>query len=207
MAQNNSFEARQTTEWTDVERPGNYIVTPDTSQGSENSLPITGDQYVCEFTGCKGKGKTFTRTYDLRRHVKEQHACPHQICGGKFFERPKDLKTHLKEEHPESPHPFECGSCKLTQKQPKSFLRNEKLKTHLERFHKVDQALPFNPPQCLVEPCFKTGVVGGIYFASQADFSKHQAVVHSTSHASYCEAQPELGKFKLEHRSIDYLIF
>ena len=93
----NPFELSQTED---------AIQAHNTSEGSRKA------PYYCNFPTCKPQGKSFTRTADLDRHIKEQHTSEKR--------------------------PFVCGNCQLKGTK-KDFPRREKLKNHLRTFHDMEE--------------------------------------------------------------------
>jgi hypothetical protein len=102
----------------ETEQSGNYAFpfeagqTEDVVKAHHNSEGSRKATYYCSFPECKARGKSFTRTADLDRHIKEQHK-------------------------PER-RPFVCGNCQLKGAR-KDFPRKEKLKNHLRTFHEMQE--------------------------------------------------------------------
>jgi hypothetical protein len=101
-----------------MEQNGNYEflfepgLTEDFVQAHHTSEGSRKAPYYCNFPTCKAQRKSFKRTADLERHIKEQHTSEKR--------------------------PFVCGNCQLKGTK-KDFPRKEKLKNHLRTFHDMQE--------------------------------------------------------------------
>jgi len=135
-------------------------------------FPSTASQNVA--VRCPhGCPKTFRRQYDLGRHIKEQHQCPHQYCGEKLFSTPAVRKHHLQNEHHENDFLYKCGSCGLNGHSSRAFTRKEKLKKHFKVSHGITTEPQWGAFQCLEDPCYVEEFCGGTWFLSQDELNRH----------------------------------
>jgi hypothetical protein len=124
----------------------------------------------------EGCSKNFGRSYDLRRHIEEQHRCPHPDCKELRLATANEKKEH-KREH--SDMGFRCGICALAGLPPKSLSRKEKLRKHLRDIHMIPDDLDFLEFQCLQASCYLGKACGGIYFTSRQELDKHTGYQHA----------------------------
>src|SRR5262249_34822977 len=138
--------------------PSNERIEPFLTAAASQNVTYTCPQ------GCP---KTFRRQYDLGRHVKEQHQCPHQDCAEELFSTPPDRKHHLQKEHNENDFLYKCGSCGLNGHSSRAFTRREKLKKHFKDSHRITTETQWSTFQCPVDPCYVEEFCGGTWFLSQ----------------------------------------
>src|SRR5262245_3441715 len=86
--------------------------------------------------GCEKK--TFGRQYELDRHIREQHRCPHEHCTEVRFSSPQEKRDHDKH-HSEAGLGYRCGTCLLNGVTSKSLGRGEKLKKHFKDQHNTHE--------------------------------------------------------------------
>jgi hypothetical protein len=55
--------------------------------------------------------KSFGRTYDLDRHIKQKHRCRVPDCSNIKFTSTEEIKQHYEEVHPKIPLGHICGTC------------------------------------------------------------------------------------------------
>jgi hypothetical protein len=125
-----------------------------------------------------GCPKTFRRPYDLGRHIKEQHLCPHQDCVEKLFSTPAVRKHHLQKEHHENDFLYKCGSCGLNGHSSRAWTRREKLKKHFKDTHRITTGPKLSTFQCLEDPCYVEELCGGTWFLSQDELNQHRLSEH-----------------------------
>ncbi|KAF2676151.1 hypothetical protein K458DRAFT_194090 [Lentithecium fluviatile CBS 122367] len=147
--------------------------------------------------GCKGK--TFGRQYELDRHIREQHRCPHEDCADVRFSSSKEKREHERH-HSEIGLGYRCGTCLLDPKQSKPtkpLSRGEKLKKHFKDFHGVDDDFDFRDFQCMKDRCYVSKAYGGIFFAFRHELEEHEKQEHSGLSArtelSECRADASSG--------------
>lgn len=139
------------------------------------------------FSCTEGCSKTFGRPYDVRRHIEEQHRCPHPDCKELRLATVREKKEHKKGH---SDMGFRCGICALSGL-PKSLSRKEKLRKHLVDTHNISDDLDFLDFQCFQPPCFLGEGCGGIYFTSYYELNKHIEHKHVSkpSHDTYSDGR------------------
>lgn len=120
---------------------------------------------------------SFGRSYDLKRHVDEQHRCPHERCTNLKFTTARETTEH-RAQHGVG---FRCGTCELRGDTPNSLIRAEKLKKHFKRKHKQAIDLDLADLQCNFEPCFVGKGCGGLFFVSSADLKEHHNEMHPSA--------------------------
>ena len=135
----------------------------------------TAEQYICP-EGCPRR--TFGRPYELDRHIREQHRCPHEDCRDIRFSKPKEKREHERQ-HSETGLGYRCGTCVLNGIQSKTLTRGEKLKKHFKETHEVDDDFDFRNYQCMRENCYVSKTFGGIFFASKRELKEHEKQEHS----------------------------
>jgi len=152
-------------------------------------LSMTTEPVKCP-DGCPRK--TFGRQYELDRHIREQHRCPHENCADVRFSKPKEKREHERL-HSETGLGYRCGTCLLSGLQVKTLARGEKLKKHFKDVHEVKDDFDFRDFQCLGELCYVSKTFGGIFFASQRELREHEKQEHSTisSRAPLGELRPD----------------
>jgi len=164
------------------------------------------DPLVCTVPQCNYK-KPFSKQHELKRHIdtfhgsSHTHCCPIEFCGAKFPRNDKLLK-HMRENHDrlrclhshctvdvfktqEEAHQqlhgeFECvlASCERT---PRSYFRDEGLREHLWKHHKVNSWNMFS------KMCLASDTIAREYYLDQRErnrlkdcsiCSKHQRDIH-----------------------------
>jgi hypothetical protein len=159
--------------------PGSYTLCP-SNEGIEQLLPATSQNAALGPSTCPyGCSKTFRRPYDLGRHMKEQHRCPHKDCTGKLFPTPTARKTHLQTEHHENDFLYKCGSCRPNGHSPGAFTRREKLKKHFKKLHRITAEPEWSTFQCVEDPCYVGEFCGGTWFLSQDELNEHLRSEHA----------------------------
>jgi hypothetical protein len=141
----------------------------------ESRVSTTMEPCKCP-EGCQGK--TFGRQYELDRHIREQHRCPHENCVNVQFSTPKEKREHERH-HSETGLGYRCGTCLLNGLQVKTLARGEKLKKHYRDVHEAADDFDFREFQCMRELCYVSKTFGGIFFASQRELREHEKQVHS----------------------------
>jgi hypothetical protein len=124
--------------------------------------------------------KTFGRKFELERHIREQHRCPHEDCVDVRFSTPREKREHERQ-HSETGLGYRCGTCLLSGTHPKSLTRGEKLKKHFKDTHNVGDDFEFRDFQCMQELCYVSKTFGGIFFASQRELRTHEELEHTTT--------------------------
>ena len=119
---------------------------------------------------------SFSRRFELNRHINEQHRCRHGDCIHLRFPNKKEKLEHERG-HNEGGLGFLCGTCSLLGTSPKPLVRMEKLMKHSKDIHKTPKDLEFL--QCILKPCYLGQNCGGIYFSSQHDLDKHIGIQHA----------------------------
>ncbi|KAF1994720.1 hypothetical protein P154DRAFT_581574 [Amniculicola lignicola CBS 123094] len=132
------------------------------------------DSLICPH-GCKRR-KPFGRTYELKRHMKEQHRCLHDYCKDVLFKDPTEKKDH-EEQHHGRELGFRCGVCELKGLCPRPFQRGAKLKKHFKDEHGVDLDIWYF--HCTHESCYLSRTCGGIFFITQDELNEHNGLFHS----------------------------
>jgi hypothetical protein len=133
------------------------------------------EPFTCS-EGCAKK--TFGRKFELERHIREQHRCPHEDCVDVHFSTPRGKREHERQ-HSETGLGYRCGTCLLSGTHPKSLTRGEKLKKHFKDTHNVGDDFEFRDFQCMRELCYVSKTFGGIFFASQRELRLHEELEHS----------------------------
>lgn len=133
-------------------------------------------QFVCT-EGCETK--SFGRSYDLNRHIKEQHRCRMRECQLVKFRTAKEKKDHERS-HNIGGVGFRCGTCELLGQGPKALKRPEKLKNHFRDVHGLGGDININDFECDQEPCHLGLNVGGLFFISMKDLNEHLARDHGS---------------------------
>jgi hypothetical protein len=149
------------------------------------SSPVEQEGSVRVFCteGCTNT--SFGRTYDLKRHVEEQHRCPHENCESLKFATNRETAAH-RAQHGVG---FRCGTCELKGGILNSFIRAEKLKKHFKKTHKASPDVDLANFQCILKPCLVGKACGGLFFVSSADLKEHHNRVHSS--ALPLQSEPE----------------
>lgn len=179
------------------QNPGSYAACLSNDRMEQfspaDSQNIALEQFACPH-GCP---KPFRRLYDLKRHIKEQHLCPLQGCGGKLFPTPTDRKRHLQRDHHENDLLYKCGSCGLKGQSYRAFTRMEKLRKHFKDLHKVT-ASQWNAFQCKEDPCYVEEFCGGTWFLSKDQLNEHLRSEHTER---FSEGFQPTGPNTSEHTS------
>ena len=155
---------------------GSFTTRLDNERMQQQLPPASSQNVVTCPHGCL---KTFRRQYDLGRHIKEQHQCPHQDCTGKLFSTPTDRKHHLQKEHHENDVLYKCGSCGLNGHSSRAFTRREKLKKHFKDSHRITTEPQWSSFQCREDPCYDEEFCGGTWFFSQDQLNEHVRSEHA----------------------------
>jgi len=127
------------------------------------SQSTINNQSQCQL--CK---TTFSRPYEIGRHILEQHQCWAPNCNNQFSTS-KDRDKHEKL-HPEK-YGFRCGTCELNETE-RVFRRKDKLEKHLRGTHHTSNRI-----ECTMAPCSQMKL-GGKLFASVADLEQHMKSKH-----------------------------
>jgi hypothetical protein len=137
-------------------------------------VPTSVEPYKCP-ESCPGK--TFGRQYELERHIREQHRCPHEDCSDVYFSSPKEKREHERH-HSETGLGYRCGTCLLRGTPPKTLTRGEKLKKHFRDAHGVKEDFDFRNYQCMKESCHVSKAFGGIFFTAPCELEEHEMREH-----------------------------
>lgn len=146
-----------------------------TGHGNERTQQLPPTAYPApELYPCPhGCSKPCRRPYDLKRHIKERHQCPHEDCVEKVFSTPTERKRHLEKEH-EYDFLYKCGSCGVN-----GFTRREKLKKHIKDLHRITTESQWSTLQCREDPCYVGEFCGGTWFLSQSQLDEHLRSDHA----------------------------
>ena len=117
----------------------------------------------------------FKREAEVRRHVYEQHRCPHEDCESITFLKPQDKDDHHRDVH-QNRLGHRCGKCLLEGQPVNTLPRLNKLKEHYRKVHQLKP--PFELFKCGNKACVPSKQYGGVFFDSQEALERHQQDVH-----------------------------
>ena len=126
---------------------------------------------------CPECGQTsFSRGAELRRHITEQHRCPHEDCEEVKYVSSKERDDHQRIVHNDRLG-HRCGKCLLEGQTPHNLPRLDKLKEHYRKVHHLKENLELL--KCKHSACLPSKKYGGLFFCSKEELTKHERISHS----------------------------
>lgn len=142
------------------------VITPNSSHSDS-----TSKRFVCQECG----QTSFSRDAELRRHISEQHRCPHEDCVEVKFVNSKDRDDHQRAIH-HNRLGHRCGKCLLEGQPPNNLPRLDKLREHYRKVHHLKTAFEFF--KCKHPSCLPSKEYGGLFFDSLDALEKHKQNAH-----------------------------